>query len=274
MIVSQRDGGIFVSDIGNFNPAETLDCGQAFRWTLRDDGLFFGVASNKKLLLQEIAGGFLFHGIDLDEFNDFWFHYFDFGTDYSEILNRLSGDSTLKMAIKKFSGIRILRQNSAEATFSFIISQNNNIPRIKKIVEKLSSLCGTPLGENLFAFPTPEQIASRNEEELCRELRCGYRGEYLISTARALCDGKIDFDEIASLPLKEAEKKLCELKGVGPKVAQCILLYGLHRTDAFPVDVWVKRIMERFYPHGFPHLFNDVAGIAQQYLFHYIRNES
>lgn len=274
MIVTQSDNGILVSDIAHFNPAETLDCGQAFRWSPCGENSWFGIASHRKLLLQVTSDGFLFRDINLDEFNNFWFQYFDFATDYSALLKLFSEDATLKKAIKKFSGIRILKQDPAETTFSFIISQNNNIPRIKKIVEKLCALCGTPLDNGLFAFPTPEQIAERTEEELCRELRCGYRGEYLISTARSLCRGKTDFKEIASLPLKDAEKKLCELKGVGPKVAQCILLYGLHRTDAFPVDVWVKRIMERFYPRGFPIHLNNVAGIAQQYLFHYIRNEA
>lgn len=254
----------------DFDLDETLDCGQAFRWEkISKDGCicaYRGYFLDKPLEISEISGGrFLLYNTTEDELHSIWRDYFDLDTDYGAIKKRLSKDKTLKKACEFAGGIRLLKQDGWECICSFIISQNNNIPRIKGII---SRLC-----EHYSHFPTAAELAEETVEGL-GFLRAGFRAKYLSDAAQKTASGEINIEEIKSLPLDDARKKLMTIKGIGPKVADCVLLFGMHRTDAFPIDVWIKRVMEQYYPGGLPDSASGIEGIAQQYLFHYIRNHS
>ena len=178
----------------------------------------------------------------------------------------------LKAAAEFAGGIRILKQEPFEALCSFIISQNSNIPRIKGIIERLFLHFGEPFlyhNETRYAFPTPKKLASCTPEDLA-PLRAGFRAKYLIDAAKRIASGEIDLEAVRKMPLPDAKAKLQTISGVGPKVADCALLYGLHRTECFPMDVWMKRAVSLL-PRLSPADFGENAGIAQQYLFHYVR---
>ena len=247
---------------------ETLDCGQAFRWKKIPSDYevtYTGSFLNDRLTVSQLKKGeFLFHDITEEEFIGKWLEYFDFSTDYSELKRQFSEDETLSKACGFAGGIRLLRQNSWECLVSFIISQNNNIPRIKGIIDRLCEHYGD-------YFPEPEKLAIETPESLSY-LRSGFRAKYICDAAERVSSGASDLEKIAALPIDEARSALKEIKGVGPKVAECVLLFGMHRTEAFPVDVWIKRVLAEYYPDGFPEFARENAGIAQQYLFHYIRN--
>lgn len=249
---------------------ETLDCGQAFRWKkIPSDHqcTYEGSFLNDHLMISQIQKGkFIFHNTSENDFLNKWFDYFDLGTDYSELKRRFSEDKTLSEACKFAGGIRLLRQNSWECLISFIISQNNNIPRIKGIIERLCE-------HNDGVFPAPEKLAAETPDSLSY-LRSGFRAKYICDASQRTANGATDLAVIAGTPIDLARKELMQVKGVGPKVAECVLLYGMHRTEAFPVDVWIKRVLAEYYPAGFPEYLRTDAGIAQQYLFHYIRSIS
>jgi N-glycosylase/DNA lyase len=172
-------------------------------------------------------------------------------------------------------GIRILRQEKWEALCSFIISQNNHIPRIKKIVEALCELFGEQVefdGKIYYSFPPPEKLCTLDESDLA-PLKCGYRASYILSAAKAVTDGSIDLGALSQSSLDIARKELLKIHGVGNKVADCVLLFGLGLLDSFPVDVWMRRALsEHFSPDLDPSVFSPYAGIAQQYIFHYKRS--
>lgn len=247
---------------------ETLDCGQAFRWRKIDSTYactYTGSFVNDRLTVSQTkAGEFIFHDTTEADFLAKWRDYFDFDTDYSELKRCFSEDETLSKACEFAGGIRLLRQDSWECLISFIISQNNNIPRIKGIIDRL---CGNYGGD----FPTAEQLARETPDSLAY-LRSGFRAKYLCDGAYRVDSGETDLAAIAAAPIDEARAALKAIKGVGPKVAECVLLFGMHRVEAFPIDVWIKRVLADYYPNGFPEFARDNAGIAQQYLFHYIRN--
>ncbi|MBR2877035.1 MAG: DNA-3-methyladenine glycosylase 2 family protein, partial [Clostridia bacterium] len=169
-----------------------------------------------------------------------------------------------------YNGIRILKQDEWETICSFIISQNNNIPRIKKIIENLCETFGEKCGEG-YSFPKAETLAKLEVEDL-DVLRAGFRSKYILDAAQKIASGKVDLEAIKKMDFENAKSELIKIKGVGEKVAQCSLLYGFARMEAFPVDVWVKRIVSELYPEGLPECINGTQGIAQQYLFHWRRN--
>ena len=263
--------GVMLRELTHFSADRTLDCGQAFRFT-RVEGGWAGIVGGRRIGVFQTEDSLLLSGITLPEYQTFWADYFDLRRDYQPLMDRFSEDPTLKEACRCCPGIRVLRQEPWEALCSFIISQNNNIPRIKKIIEALCGAFGSPLADGSgYAFPTPEQLASRDVEEIFSKTRCGFRAKYLSDAALRVADGQLPLEQIPLLPLEEGRKLLMEVKGVGPKVADCVLLYGMGRVDAFPVDVWIGRILEQYYPEGFPSELFPWRGIAQQYLFHYIR---
>lgn len=249
---------------------ETLDCGQAFRWkkVASDyECTYEGHFLNDHLLISQVRPGeFIFHDTSETDFLGKWCDYFDFSTDYTELKKMFSEDKTLCDACNFASGIRLLRQDSWECLISFIISQNNNIPRIKGILERLCE-------HNNGIFPAPEKLAAETPESLAY-LRSGFRAKYICDASSRTASGLTDLRSITSLPIDQARKELMLIKGVGPKVAECVLLFGMHRTEAFPIDVWIKRVLANYYPDGFPEFAKEYAGIAQQYLFHYIRSIS
>lgn len=254
--------------ISDFNLDETLDCGQAFRWerenntTDSSDCTYRGFMLNTPLKISAKSDYFIFHDTDEKTFNEIWVPYFDFETDYGMLKEMFSQDETLSNACRFASGIRLLKQDKWEALCSFIISQNNNIPRIKGIINKL---CAENSG-----FPSPADFSGKTADDLSY-LRAGFRAKYIVDCTEKINSGFLNLDEIAKMPIENARKSLMTIKGVGPKVAECALLYGMYRIECFPVDVWIKRVLEKYYPNGFPEFAKDYAGIAQQYLFHYIR---
>jgi len=164
-----------------------------------------------------------------------------------------------------------LRQDVWETLISFILSQNSNIPRIKNMISALCRHFGNELPCGGFAFPTAKALASLTAEDLA-PIKCGYRASYIIDAARRVHDGQFNIHELNSRPTGNVRAALLDIHGVGPKVADCVLLFGFGRTECFPLDVWMKRVMETMYPDGFPEVLKDSAGIAQQFLFHYVRN--
>lgn len=249
--------------------ALTLDCGQAFRWQKSDDGKWHGVAMDTPLVVEQKENDIIFYDTTLETFEKKWKNYFDLDRDYNSILTAFKGDELLGKTVSDYYGIRILVQDSWEALFSFVFSSSNNIKRIRGFIEKISKEYGENLGGGSYAFPSVEAMASVKKEEF-RMLGAGYRDAYLVSCAQKVKNGEIDLDEIKKMDLPEARKKLMTIDGVGPKVAECALLFGFNRLDAFPVDRWIKRVLE-FYPNGLPECFKGYEGIAQQYMFHYAR---
>lgn len=261
--------GILLCPDPEFDPSQTLDCGQCFRWEFTLEGTWSGTALGSRLVLSPAGEGWLLEGVCRSEFETKWIPYFDLDTDYAAIRKDLSNyHPVLRRAAGFAAGIRILRQDPWEALCSFILSQNNNIPRIKGIVFRLCREFGECGG---IVFPTPERLAGLNVEDLA-PLRSGFRAKYLLSAARLVSSGTVDLHSLYHIPLPEARDSLMKINGVGKKVAECVLLYGFHRLDAFPVDVWIKRAMELYFPGMAPEDFGPYAGVAQQYIFHYIRS--
>ena len=251
-----------------FSLADTLCCGQCFRWRAGEDGWFSGVAEGRTCRVKQEEDGLLLDCAPGDD--AFWAEYFDLRTSYSTLRSQFSEDETLARAASYAPGIRVLRQYPWEALCTFIISQNNNIPRITGIVERLCQGFGEPLEGGQFAFPTPRRLATCTPEELSG-VRAGFRAAYLLDAARKVAYGALDLEAVRSMPLEEARAALQTIHGVGPKVAECALLYGFGRVECFPLDVWIKRVMKTLFPGGLPECAGQYAGIAQQYLFHYAR---
>ncbi len=256
-----------------FHLAQTLDCGQAFRWRPADpQGLVWEGAAKDRYLRLEDRGETLALSCSQEELEEFWSGYFDLETDYEEKRRALSGMSpALAQAAAFAPGIRILRQDPWEALCSFLISQNNHIPRIKGIIERLCQLLGEPIGDTGWhSFPGPEKLSACSLEDLA-PLRAGFRAKYLLDAARKVAAGEVDLARVARSSVEEGREELQKIHGVGPKVAECALLYGFHKTECFPLDVWMKRAMALLLPGTDPKAFGSNAGLAQQYLFHYCR---
>ena len=257
-------------EAGAFSLKSTLECGQCFRWRAEPDGSYCGIAGGRRLRLRQDGSILSFFDTTGEEFDRIWRKYFDFDTDYPAIYRSLCSDSVIRRAYEYTGELHILRQEPWEGLCSFIISQNNNIPRITGIIERLCSGFGEPLPEGGHAFPAPERLAGLKPEDLA-ELRAGFRAKYILDAAGKVADGRVDFGRIAAEDLDAARQELRQICGVGPKVAECALLFGLYRLEAFPVDVWMKRVLKWFYQTGFPETARPYGGIAQQVLFHYVR---
>ena len=209
-----------------------------------------------------------------EEYDTFWKEYFDLSVSYSDYIGQIDEqDDYLKSAAAFGGGIRILRQDTWEMIITFILSQQNNIPRIKGLIRALSERygkkCETPEGRAYYAFPCAKELSRAAEEEL-RELKLGYRSKYICQTARMVAGGEIDLDALKEMEYTEARTELMRLSGIGGKVADCICLFALHQMDAFPVDTHIKKVLELHYPHGFPfEKYRGCAGVMQQYIFYY-----
>ncbi len=255
-----------------FDLEETLDCGQAFRWAPLDDEhtIWEGVAGGRYLKLEQLPDSLIFHCSKTD-FDNFWHHYFDLSEDYEAKRAYLASLSpALKEATEFAPGIRILNQDPWEATSSFIISQNNHIPRIKGIISRLCESFGELFENRHYSFPSAEVIAALGEEELS-VIRAGFRHRYILSAADYFANGKIKIERIKEMPIEDARHELMQICGVGPKVAECTLLFGFHKTEGFPMDTWMKKAMSTLFPDKQPADFGKDAGLAQQYIFHYSR---
>ena len=264
--------GIYrIADSKELNIEKTFECGQCFRWNADEKGIYYGIAGNCPAKVFEEDGSVF---VESEAPDRFWDNYFDMDTDYSKVSEPFLKVPYLDECTKKGMGIRILRQDPWEALCSFIISQCNNIKRIKGIVERLCSVSGEEmlfLGQKYYSFPTTDAILGCSEEKL-ENLRAGYRVPYIISAAKAVQSGKIDLEQLGGMNYAEAKRKLIELDGVGNKVADCVVLFGLHHMEAFPVDVWIKRALEEKFPADFnPESLGEYAGLAQQYIFYNMR---
>ena len=270
--VKYENNNAYITVPDGIDLPHTLDCGQAFRWEEKGNGVWHGTAYGKHLeLCKEADGTLVLFNTTEHDFESIWRKYFDLDRDYGAVNKKLSKNEILKSAAEYSFGIRILNQEPWETLCSFIISQNNNIPRIKGIISRLCAEFGDDAGNGDFSFPSAEVIAEKTAEDLA-VLRAGFRVKYILDAARRVASGEIDLKQISSMPIEQARTQLMKINGVGPKVAECALLYGFGRVEAFPVDVWVRRIMDELYPEGLPECTDGVQGIAQQYLFHWRRN--
>ena len=266
-----KDKDIIVTGAECINIELCVFCGQAFRWKRNNDGSFHGIVDGKVTDIIQTEDKIIFRNTSVEDFELLWKEYFDIEADYKTYCETLSSDENIKKACEEYYGIRILRQKPWEALCSFIISQNNNIPRIMGIIDRLCETFGEKIGENDYAFPNYESLRNVTAEELA-PLRAGFRNKYIVDAVQKLCSGEINLEKIKIMPIEEARLELMKIKGVGAKVAECTLLYGFGRMEAFPVDVWVKKIMAEMYPDGLPECCKNIEGIAQQYLFHWRRN--
>lgn len=260
---------IIIKNVKNFDLNQTFDCGQCFRFE-KTDNKFTGIVKNKYIELSQTENEIILNNVNIEDFKNFWVDFFDLTTDYSKIKNNLSTlHPILEKACCECGGIRILRQEPWEVLCSFIISQNNNIPRIKKIIRSLCTFFGEKTASG-FSFPTAQKISVLSTSDL-NPIRAGFRAKYIIDAAKKISNGTVNFNEIKKSSYSIAKKSLTEIYGVGPKVADCVLLYGFHKFEAFPMDIWMKKIMNKFFKYKTPNFFGKFAGVAQQYLYHYVR---
>ncbi len=304
MEVISKDNNLYILNEKEFVPTNIFENGQAFRWDKIDDG-YFVVAKNyavyiKKLNQEEIKELYenkvidmiyedvvlIKNGGTLKDYESFWRNYFDMDRDYTLLRESfIKKDKYLKEACEFGIGLRVLKQDMLEMIISFIISANNQIPRIKKAIEKISELKGEKIatynGKDYYSFPTLDKLGELTVSDFDNIVRVGYRAKYLVKSIEMLKNNEISLDKIKTLPYDEAHHELCKLMGVGSKVADCILLFGAGKDRAFPVDTWVIKLMNEFYVDNLKsmkkikeagiNIFGDKAGLAQQYLFFYAR---
>lgn len=270
----------------DFNSTHIFECGQCFRWNLQESGNYIGVVKNSVIEVIEKEDEVIFRGVSESNLKDIVIEYFNLEMNYREIKNKLSRvDNYLKESIEFGNGIRILNQDIFETIISFIISANNNIPRIKKIIENLSKNYGKRIeynGKIYYTFPTVEDLSKATVADL-RNLGLGFRDKRVYTTTRMILKKEIDIEKLKKL--KDTEKlreEILKLDGVGPKVADCILLFAFNRYDVFPIDVWVRRVMNDLYIKNpqeskvskveikklAEEKYGKLAGLAQQYLFY------
>lgn len=279
-----------IPKIETFNMQHIFECGQCFRWNKEQDGSYTGVFKNNVINVKEENGQVIFKGICEGDIKQVITDYFDLNRDYEEIQKELSKvDENVKLSISYGKGIRLLNQDLWETIISFIISANNNIPRIKGIIERISKKYGTKIewnGQDYYTFPTVKQLSEATVEDL-RKLGLGFRDKRVYETTKIILNKEIDLEKLHeekdSMIVRET---LLTLPGVGPKVADCIMLFStLKRLEVFPIDVWVRRVMNELYIHNpdeekvnkkeieklAKQKYGDLAGIAQQYLFYWKR---
>lgn len=271
MKIKRLLNGIEISGV-SFNVKNTVECGQCFRFLKEEDG-YLGVAFGKALFLKNTENG-VFMDCTEDDFKNVWRNYFDLDFDYKSIGDALPKDGFTRAAVKFGEGLTIMRQEPWEALCSFIISQCNNIPRIQGIISRLCEKYGKKVcwqGKALYSFPAASDVASLTLDDLSY-LRCGYRAPYILNAAQLVSSGELSFENITAMDTSAARKELLKINGIGPKVADCFLLFGLHKMDAFPVDTWMKKAAVYYGGKFEPELFGEYAGIAQQYIFYYARS--
>lgn len=262
------------------------ESGQIFRFNVYDDEYSL-VAGDKLLFIKEDDDGYIL-SCSKSEFEEFWTDYFDLRLDYSDFEKNIPADDLFLINAAKYSyGIRILNQDKWEMLISFIISQRKSIPAIKSSIEKLAKTYGKKIdmqvpdfiknidkNSEFFAFPTPKALADASIDDL-NACSLGYRSPYIEASAKAVYRGDIDLEALSKLDDNELLAALMSLKGVGIKVANCVALFGYHRIAAFPIDVWIKRMIDEHYDGEFPlKLYDGYAGVIQQYIFYYGREST
>ncbi len=258
--------------VTDFSLRQISESGQCFRLTEDSDGSYSLVAYDRYLRLSQ-NGDMLTLSCDNDEWDNLWRVYFDMDTDYGAFRDAVDADDEyMRRACRLGRGIRILRQDPWETTVTFIISQRNNIPRIRGCVDRLCRLFGdekiNDLGGKYYTFPSSARLAGLDEAEL-GPCRLGYRAGYILESSRMIQDGTVDLESLRGLPCEQAMEELMRLHGVGKKVASCICLFGLHQLDAFPVDTHIEDVLREHYPEGFPYSkYRGFSGVLQQYAFY------
>lgn len=254
---------------GYFNLHRTFTCGQAFRWRQKENGVWYCIACDKYIEIEQKDNKLYFY-TDKESFDNFWSVYFALDTDYKKICDLICTNDILKQTVEYGKGIRILKQNPWEALCSFIISQNNNIPRIMGIIDRLCENFGNKT-EHGYTFPTAQKIATLSLEDL-EVLRSGFRAKYILDAAKKVASGEVDLEKITQEKnIDIAREQLMTIYGVGRKVADCTLLFGMGKLEAFPEDVWIKRAVKVMFNGQFPKEVSDYAGVAQQFLFFFAR---
>ena len=290
-----REQRYVIKNIESFEPKHIFECGQCFRWNIEDDGSYTGVVKNNVLNVKKEENSIIIKGMCEDNLEELCKDYFDLDTDYQKIKNKLSKlDNNLRVSIKYGKGIRILKQDIWEALISFIISANNNIPRIKGIIERISKQYGEEIiwdNKKYYTFPNPEQLSNASVSDL-RKLGLGFRDVRVFETCRLINQNIISIEELETIKnIDELKEQLLRFPGVGPKVADCIMLFSMKKLEVFPIDVWVKRVMTELYGDEIRKLkntntiisnkqileyaqqyFGNLAGVAQQYLFYWRRD--
>jgi len=283
----QKDSILEVHGLADFNIDEILECGQCFRFEKLDEKHYFLIAHGRVLFAKQDEGGVVHFSYEnntlcQDEFEKVWASYFHLEKDYAQIKSIISKDNKPMIEAVNFApGIRLLAQDPWETIISFIISQNNRIPQIKQVIKNICAAYGNHLGGDNYAFPTPQQLSKATSEDL-RALKAGFRDKYIVDATKAAIEGRLNIDRATKATTEELRESLLAVKGIGEKVAHCILLFGYGRFETFPVDVWVRRVMERLYfddrkisvkeMHDFASKhFGELSGFANQYLFHHIR---
>ena len=258
----------------DFDPQAIAESGQCFRMQALPDGGAALIAQGRSLTIHPAGENQFSFDCTQQEFDGFWRDYFDLDTDYAEYRGKCKkGDDFLRQAMQCGVGLRILRQDPWEMLICFIISQRKSIPAIRSAVEMLCEACGEPLpGGQGPAFPTAQALAGATMQQLS-DCGLGYRAKYVADAAARVCDGRLDLEAMAGYRTPRLEKKLMEVFGVGIKVAQCVLLFGYHRLEAMPVDVWMDRVVQQVYGGKFPPSYKRCAGVLQQYLFCYARQQ-
>ena len=266
--VFQDKNNLILDDVECFDVPLCLDCGQAFRWQKGSDNIWQGVACGKFLRISQEGNKVTLYNTTENDFNNLWRKYFDLDRDYNKII-RSYDDESLMVACETYPGIRILKQDEWEALCSFIISANNNIPRIKGIINRLCEQFGDEI-DGGYTFPTAEKLSTLTVEDLA-PIRSGFRAKYIIDAAKKVANGEVNLEALKDLPYEKAQAELLKIKGVGPKVADCALLFSHRHIDAFPKDVWIKKALTVLFGGELPKEAVPYAGIVQQYIFFYAR---
>ena len=285
-----KEQKIILKNIDSFVLKDIFECGQCFRWNLQEDGSYTGIFGENILNVKQEKKNIIMKGLCKDKIKETIEEYFDLKRDYKQIKEKLARiDENMEMSTKYGQGIRLLNQDLWETILSFIISANNNIPRIKGIIERLSQTYGNQItwrGKTYYTFPSAEQLKDVTVKEY-RDLGLGFRDQRLYETTQMIVDKQVDLNAMQKNPdTSGVKEQLLSLSGVGPKVADCILLFStLKRLEVFPIDVWVRRVMNDLYIQEAnekqvskkqieriaTEKFGDLAGLAQQYLFYWRR---
>lgn len=275
-----------IENIKSFEPVHIFECGQCFRWNKEKDGSYIGVFKNNVIKVEKKENNVIFKGICEKDIKEICIDYFSLNENYEKIKQELSKiDDNLKTSIKFGDGIRILHQDLWETIISFIISANNNIPRIKKIIERISEKYGKKIvfeNKEYYTFPTPEELSKASVEDL-RNIGLGFRDVRVYETTRKIYNGEVNLENLEKEKnIEKIEETLLSLPGIGPKVADCIMLFSLKKYQVFPIDVWVRRVISELYfdnkeqkPQKIKEFarnyYGNKAGLAQQYLFYWRR---
>jgi len=286
MKITENNNQLIVEDVEDFNLKHILECGQCFRWNKEDDGSYTGVVQNKVINVLQKETSLIFDNMTKQEYHEVIENYFDMDTNYFEIKKSVNVDEIMDTAIKFGQGIRILNQDEWEIMISFMISANNRIPMIKKVIENISNAFGEYIcnyrGRDYYTFPTANKL-SEAPLELIQECKAGFRSERIKEAATKFLSEKEIIYDLKNKTYDEGLEYLKTYKGIGDKVANCILLFSMKQFDTFPVDVWVRRVMQTLYVDKetndkeirkfAEHKFGKLSGYAQQYLFYYAREQ-